>query len=38
MLHDFIYKMLRNQTNLTCGENSQNIGYRWSEARDLERT
>ena len=34
MLHDFIYKKLRNQTNLIFGENSQNTGYRWSEDRD----
>lgn len=34
MLHGFVYKKLGNQTNLICGENSQNIGYRWSEDRD----
>ena len=34
MVHDFIYKKLRNQTNLICGENSQNISYHWSEDSD----
>ena len=38
MVHDFIYKKLRNQTNLICGENSQNISYHWSEDSDWERT